>query len=382
MTENLNGAYTYLTEAIWDLVRSNSYISEIELNGPGLLFYKENGVRKVVRTQLTTAELYNEAIDGLIADAKLTKRDFLVEGRYTLRDGSFGRLHIVMPPTTQYPAVTLALKTSSLKDLTAIQQSGSFDTEISLFLKAMIATRLTTVISGGTGAGKTTFLEALTSEFDPAARVGVGEDSPELLLRNKNTVYMNSTVRSPGVDEKDIATLEWVVQQLNRMRIDLVIVGETRGKEFYDFIVGASSDKPGSLTTIHADDGNSAIRKMINFTAIALPLSPRAIAETVADAIDIVIQLGVDNRTKRHKIISINEVTNTITTGDSPTATLNPLFTYNHETGKWDKKFGTDPLKDHLKKHGYNPNTYRKLETEVVDENVGRLPAYFTRGDD
>lgn len=371
----------YLVDAIWELVKENEYVSEIETNGPGFLFYKERGKRKKMKTDLKTSEQYNEAIQGLIEKSGLISQKFLVEGRYTLQDGRFGRLHIAMPPAVPYPAVTIALKSSLFKDLTSIQAAGTFNTEISMFLKAIIDSRITTVISGGTGAGKTTMIEALTGELDKDLRVGVAEDSPELLLQGQNVVYMNSTVRAPGIEEKNIATLEWTVQQLNRMRVDLIIVGETRGKEFYDYLIAANSGKPGSLTTIHADDGPSALRKMATFTNIAISMPPRAISEMISEAVDIVIQLGVDNKTKQHRIISIDEVTNTISSGEFPTIATNPLFSYDQETGKWHKKFATDSLKKKLIAGGFDGNTYRKIQEEEDSTFSGGLPSYLKRGD-
>ena len=375
------GTKNFLVDFIWDLVKDNEYISEIETNAPGILFYKERGQRKSIEIPLKTEEEYHDAVDGIIEKAGLHKKPFLVEGRYTFKDGRFGRLHIIMPPAAPFAAITMAIKSSTLRDLTSIQAAGSFNTEISLFLKAAIGSKLTTVISGGTGAGKTTMIEAMTGEFDLDARVGVAEDAPELLLPGQNVVYLNSTVRAPGVDEKDIATLEWVVQQINRMRVDLIIVGETRGKEFYDYIIGANSGKPGSLTTIHADDGPAAVRKMATFINIAVNMPPRAIAEMISEAIDIVIQLGLDNKTKQHRVISIDEVTNTISSGEYPTIALNPLFSYNQETGQWERKFATDHLKKKLQLAGYDPNTYRKMAEEDEFTAGGGLPSYLKRED-
>lgn len=376
-----DGAKDIIVDAINELIRNNEYISEIQTNGPGLLHYKERGKRKQMRIHTNSEAEYNEAIDGLISKANLIKKDYVVEGRYTLSDGRFGRLHIVMPPATPYPLVTLALKTDTLTNLTAIHGSGSFNTEISIFLKAMIGSKQTVIVSGGTGAGKTTLLEALTKEISLDERVGVAEDSPELELDGLNTAYINSTVWSPGMNPNDVATLTWVVQQINRMRVDRVVIGETRGKEFFDFVVAANSGKPGSLTTIHANDGSAAMKKMATFMYMAVDMSPRIINEMISEAVDIVIQLGHNKLTGEHKILSIHEVTDAISSGDSPTIALNPLFTYDHETNSWEKRFATDKLKQKLEQQGYDPNTYRIAEDEDdFDDYNGGLPSYFKNG--
>ena len=364
-----------LSKIIKDLVRENDYISEIETNSPGILFYKERGKRKSISVPYKTEEEYKEGIEELIEDSGLISRPYLVEGRYNLPNGKLGRLHIVMPPASPYPQVTLAIKTATLTSLTSIQAAGSFNTEISMFLKAAVGAKITTVLSGGTGAGKTTMLEAITSEFDLTERIGVVEDSPELRLKSPNTVYLTSTVWSPGMKESEVADLSWAVKQINRMRVDKLIVGETRGKEFFDFVTGANSGMEGSLTTIHANDANAAMKKMAMFMYMSVDMSPRIINEMLSQAVDIIIQLG-KNKAGEHKIISIHEVTNAISTGDSPTVALNPLFTFDEKTGRWDKRFATDNLKKKLEKHGYNSNSYAIKEVETM-QTQGGLPTYF-----
>ena len=364
-----------LSKIIKDLVRENDYISEIETNSPGILFYKERGKRKSISVPYKTEEEYKEGIEELIEDSGLISRPYLVEGRYNLPNDKLGRLHIVMPPASPYPQVTLAIKTATLTSLTSIQAAGSFNTEISMFLKAAVGAKITTVLSGGTGAGKTTMLEAITSEFDLTERIGVVEDSPELRLKSPNTVYLTSTVWSPGMKESEVADLSWAVKQINRMRVDKLIVGETRGKEFFDFVTGANSGMEGSLTTIHANDANAAMKKMAMFMYMSVDMSPRIINEMLSQAVDIIIQLG-KNKAGEHKIISIHEVTNAISTGDSPTVALNPLFTFDEKTGRWDKRFATDNLKKKLEKHGYNSNSYAIKEVETM-QTQGGLPTYF-----
>jgi len=368
-----------LSGKIKELVRKNEYISEIETNGPGIIFYKERGKRKsILIEELKTEEDYKEAISGLIEDAGLIENKYLVEGRYNLPGNRFGRLHIVMPPASPTPLVTLAIKTETLNNLTSIQAAGSFNTDISMFLKAAISSKLTVCLSGGTGAGKTTLLEAMTEEFKNSERIGVCEDSPELSLEAPNSVYLNSTTWVPGMSDKEVADLSWIVKQINRMRVDRIIIGETRGKEFFDFVTAANSGAEGSLTTIHANNAHAAMEKMATFMYMAVDMSPRIINKMISQAVDIVIQLG-RNQAGDHKVLSIHEVTNSVSTGDSPTIALNPLFEYDEKTNTWSKKFATDSLKQKLEIYGYNPNSYSlKGEKSEVKQNGG-LPSYFNR---
>lgn len=376
--EFMNNKFALINE-IRNLAK-NDYVSEIATNGPEAIFFKEKGKRKSIPSPFSSEEAYLEAIDGLIEDAGLIKNKYLVEGRYNLPGGKFGRLHIIMPPASPIPLVTLAIKTQTLTSLTSIQAVGSFNTEISMFLKAAVGSNLTTCISGGTGAGKTTLLEAMASEFKHTERIGVCEDSPELQLDTPNTVYLNSTVWVPGMKDSDVADLSWVVKQINRMRVDKIVIGETRGKEFFDFITAANSGAEGSMTTIHANDGPSAMKKMATFMYMAVDMSPRIINEMISQAVDIVIQLG-KNKNGDHKILSIHEITNAISVGDSPTIALNPLFTYDEQSNTWVKKFATDALKKKFEAHGYNPNSYAIREIERREAQRG-LPSYFKEGMD
>lgn len=378
-----NNAESVLINIINKLINGNIYVSEITINQPGLLFYKEKGKRKSIELpEINTAETYNQAIEGLIKKAGLISRTYLVEGRYNISNDRFGRMHITMPPASSLPQLTLAIKTSMLDSLTSIQSTGTFNTDISMFLKAAIGSKLTIVIAGSTGAGKTTLLEALTTEFDYNERVGVCEDTPELLLKTPNTAYLTSTVWVPGMSAADVADLSWVVKQINRMRVDRIIVGETRGKEFFDFITAANSGAEGSLTTLHANDGHSAMKKMSTFMYMSVDMAPRIINEMISQAVDIVIQLGHNKQTGDHKILSIDEVTNAISSGESPTIALNPLFTYNHETNNWEKKFATDRLKRKLDTYGYNPNSYAIKKSIDTSETTTGLPNYFRKEND
>jgi pilus assembly protein CpaF len=369
---------TVLIDKIKEMVRENEFISEFETNGYKTLFYKERGVRKSVPLPFKSEEEYNKAIDALIKDAGFIKKPYLVEGRYNLPNGKFGRLHIAMPPASPTPLITLAVKSVSLVNLTALQSTGSFNTEISKFLKAAIGAKLTIVVSGGTGAGKTTLLEAMTGEFTEEERIGVCEDSPELKLKTPNTAYLNSTVWVPGLSEKDVAPLSWIVKQINRMRVDRIIIGETRGEEFFDFITAANSGAEGSLTTIHANDAHAAMEKMATFMYMAIDMAPRIINKMIAGTVDIVIQLGRSKIDGSHKILSISEVTQAMSSGDAPTIALNPLFEYNHDKNIWTKKFATDSLKNKLVQYGYDPNNYTvKGETTASPGTGGFLPSYF-----
>ena len=193
---------------------------------------------------------------------------------------------------------------------------------------------MTTVLSGSSGAGKTTFTEAMTKEWPLDIRVGVAEDSPELNLIQENTTYLKSAPRQPGQDIKDEANLDWCVQQLNRMRVDKIIVGETRSKEFFYFLQAANSGCEGSLTTIHASDPKMCLQKMTQFSVMAMPQPIRTANKSIGTTIDIIIQL-VRLLDGRYRVASIEEVTDTLGNDDSATIATTALWKYDEATRIW-----------------------------------------------
>lgn len=338
-------------------------ISEVEVNGPDLWFYKEKGIRKRIEgLSLGTEERYLQGIkNGLVPHVSspfpFKENSYIFEGplRYRTEDHFIrGRCHIVLPPAADSPQITIAKKSTALPELTAIAASGSMSTEMMYFLMAAVAGDLTTVISGGTGAGKTTMLESLTKLIPENVRIGVAEDSPELYLVQPNVSYLHSVPWQPGMNPNDVATLQWVVAQYQRMRTDKIIIGETRGAEFADFLIAANSGMDGSLTTIHANDPVTCLDKMTNFALKASNSPVRTINTDIANSIDLIVQL-IYTADGRYRTSSITEVTNTLGNDESARITTNELYKYN-------------PKNDSFVKAGSMTDALRKkLETRGID---------------
>lgn len=312
-------------------------ISEIEANGPSEFFVKRAGKRiKLEDITFPTEKSYVEGIrDGLVPHVK-TIHDFdenayLFEAPLEYKvNGQMikGRCHIVLSPAADVPQVTIAKKSTSLARIDDIAAKGSMSTDMLMFLKACVEAGMTMVFSGGTGAGKTTMLEALTKLIPDSYRIGVAEDTPELVLTQSNVSYLHSVPWKPGMDPNSVATLSWVVQQYQRMRTDRIIVGETRGKEFADFLVAANSGMAGSFTTIHADTPVRCLDKMTNFALKGSDRQPiRSVNTDIANAIDIIVQLIIlpDGR---HKIGAIQEITPTIGNGEDAKIATAELYKY------------------------------------------------------
>lgn len=360
--------YPISNDRVWNLCLNlllDDTISEVEANGPDLFFIKRSGRRiQLEELKFPDEESFRRGIEtGLLphiaSEIPYDPKGYIYEGplRYT-GGGKLirGRCHIVLPPAADSPQVTIAKKSTALATLDDIASRGSMAAEMLDFVKASIAADLTTILSGGTGAGKTTFLEAMCKHIPLETRIGVAEDTPELALPHPNATYLHSVPWRPGMDEKDVATLSWVVAQFNRMRTDKLIIGETRGKEFADFLVAANSGMEGSLTTIHANEPIRAIDKMTNFALKGSPGTPiRSINKDIATSIDLIFQLAYFKSDSRYRMTAIQEVTKVVGPGDDAAITTATLYSYNPENDTWTKEANpTDELRKRFSLHGIN----------------------------
>lgn len=356
-------------------------VSEVEANGPDSIFIKAKGVRKrLEKINFKNDEEYSESIaHGLSPLVNSTDGfgydKFLYEGRLAyLNNGEeiIARCHIVLPPATNKPQVTIAKKTASLKTLDGIAAAGSMSTEMLNFLKACVKSRMCIVMSGSTGSGKTTMLEAMTKIVDNNTRIGVAEDSPELILQQQNVSYLNSVPWRPGMSENDVATLDWVVQQFQRMRTDMVIIGETRGKEFYNFIIAANSGMDGSMTTIHANDARMCLNKMTSFALRGAERQPiKSINRDIASAVQIIVQLKIVDG--KHRVTQIEEVTNQVGNTEDAQISTNRLYSWNIKN---DSFYKDGPFSDEMREKfkSYNVDVSDFLSSPVGENNS--VPAH------
>lgn len=213
----------------------------------------------------------------------------------------------------------------------------------------------------------TTMLEAVSKLIPDTTRIGVAEDAPELNLIQDNVTYLHSVPWAPGMDENEVATLQWVVSQFQRNRCDKLIIGETRGKEFGDFLIAANSGMEGSMTTIHANNPVQCLSKMSNFAMKASDKQPiRAINADIAGAIDIIVQLVVVDG--RHRVSHIAEVIPTLGTTEEAKITQATLYQWNRLDDTFEKVGNmSDNLRRILDSRGAD---YRDLLQTPIGEKV------------
>lgn len=331
-------------------------ISELVINGPHEIFVTRRGKRLPISKIINNPVGWTDMTEFHRMDSDLENNmEFygdglgeaycLFEGGLRLRtinqdgkvDGHIrARCHVVLPPITEdFPLITIAKQSTSLTTLEAIQHSGSFNREMMEFIKVLVHKRKTIVLSGGSGAGKTTFLSAMSRDINPEERIIVCEDAPELQLPIANVAYMQSYPARPGMDPNKQASLSYCVRQVQRMRPDRVIVGETRGPEFSDFIVAANSGYDGSLTTIHADNPKSALEKMAGFCkrAPGAGMTPmRSINKDICEAVDYIIQLKYQDG--RYRTTGIEELSIVSDQADAAIKT-NPIWGYDPKSDQF-----------------------------------------------
>lgn len=355
----------------WDIALrhlAHPEASEITVNGPTGWFVNVRGKRSRIQGIPEMSEAgYIKSIEGGILPLIQGNHEFdpengyLFEGRLEIRHPSAvfnGRCHIVLPPATDRPQITIAKQSTTHTDLEKIAGTGSMSLEMMNFLSAAVKAECTIVVSGSTGAGKTTLLRSLADLYAPGERVGIAEDTPEIILRHDDVTYLHSMPWKPGFDPNSVATLSWVVQQFNRMRIDKFIIGETRGKEFADFLVAANSGSEGSMTTIHANSPQMALAKMAKFAMAGSPgETPLMINDDIARTIDLIVQIR-KFRDGSRRVTAIQEVTDTVSA--KGTIQTSRMYAYDEAERQFRKEaFPSDALKTRFAEYGIRSGTFQ-----------------------
>ena len=292
-------------------------ITEIMVNGPDKIFVERMG-----KLELTDVKFHNDAHLMNIVERILTplgrridESSPLVDAR--LEDGS--RVNIIIPPLSLVgPAITIRKFSKTPLTVENLISFGTMDEKMARFLRACIKARINCLVSGGTGSGKTTTLNVISSFIPEGERIVTIEDAAELQLQQNHVVRLES--RPANIEGKGQITIRDLVKNALRMRPDRIIVGEVRGGEALDMLQAMNTGHDGSLTTAHANSPRDALARletMVLMSGFELPV--RAIREQISSAIDLILQQS-RIRDGSRKITYITEVQhmegNTITTQD------------------------------------------------------------------
>ncbi len=263
-------------------------ITEIMVNGPDAIFIEREGKLEQVHDHFTSDEELLQVISRIAASVgrRIDTTSPLVDAR--LPDGS--RVNAIIPPLTLVgPCLTIRRFSPHPPGLNDLVARGSMSEDMGQFLRACITARINIVVSGGTGSGKTTTLNALASEISPGERLITIEDSAELRIRHPHVVGLEA--RTPNIEGSGAVTVRALVKNALRMRPDRILVGEIRSGEALDMLQAMNTGHQGSLTTVHANAPLEAlfrIETMALMADVELPLF--AIRQQIIQAVHIVVQ--------------------------------------------------------------------------------------------
>jgi pilus assembly protein CpaF len=296
-------------------------VSDILVNTHRTVYVERAGKLELTRVQFDSAEHVLRIISRIVSRVgrRVDETSPMVDAR--LPDGS--RVNAIIPPLAiDGPILSIRRFGRSplrVRDLLAL---GSVTPEAMRFLGAVVKAKLNVIISGGTGTGKTTFLNALSAFIPEGERVVTIEDSAELQLQQRHVVRLET--RPPNIEGKGEIIARDLVRNSLRMRPDRIIVGEVRGPEVLDMLQAMNTGHEGSMTTIHANAPRDALTRLEAMVGMAgVPLSESAVRQMVSRALNIVVQLsrGTDGR---RRLASICEITGM----EGPAITMQEIFRF------------------------------------------------------
>ena len=301
LIENEINGYGPLTELLDD-----PNITEIMVNGPSEIYIELDG--KIIKDD--TVSFINEehilrTIQRMIQPLGRTidLSTPMVDSR--LKDGS--RINAVIPPLSlNGPIITIRKFKRNLNNIEDLIRNGTLTPYMARFLDACVKAKLNILVCGGTGSGKTTILNVLSSFINDDERIITIEDAAELKLKQEHVITLE-TRNTNYEQEKEITIRDLVINAL-RMRPDRIIVGECRGKEAFDMLQAMNTGHDGSLTTLHANSPEDALNRLetlVLMSGIDIPI--KAVREYIENAINIVVNIQRMHDGKR-KITSICEV--------------------------------------------------------------------------
>ena len=330
------------------LLREES-ISEIMVNGPKQVYIEKDGKLELTEIAFKDDEHVRHVIEKIVAPLgrRIDESSPMVDAR--LPDGS--RVNAIIPPLA-INGSTLTIRKFKQDTLTVekLVGYGTITTEMARFLKACVSARLNILVSGGTGSGKTSTLNVLSSFIPPGERIVTIEDAAELKLEQDHIITLEA--RPPNLEGKGAITIRDLVKNSLRMRPDRIVVGEVRSGEALDMLQAMNTGHDGSITTGHANsprDMLSRLETMVLMAGMDLPI--KAIREQIAAAIDLVVQQA-RFRDGTRKITKISEVSGM----EGDVITMQDIFVY-EEQGKDEQ----GKIKGEFKNTGIRPGFYNYL---------------------
>jgi len=330
-------------------------VSEIMVNGPDSVYVERDGkLSKDPVTFVDEAHL-RRIIDKIVGQIgrRIDESTPMCDAR--LPDGS--RVNAVISPLTiGGPFLTIRKFKADPLQIDDLIRFGTLDANAARFLQACVVGRLNIVVAGGTGTGKTTTLNVMSSFIPESERIVTVEDAKELQLHQSHVLCLET--RPPNIEGRGEVTIRDLVKNTLRMRPDRIVIGECRGGEALDMLQAMNTGHDGSLTTVHANTPRDTLSRLETLTLMAgFDLPVRAIREQMASAIDLVVQIA-RLRDGSRRITHITEVQGM----EGDVITLQDIFLFDFSAGVDDN----GRYRGVLKPSGIRPKFAEKLTAEGI----------------
>jgi pilus assembly protein CpaF len=338
-------------------------VTEIMVNGPKNVFVERNGKVGLSGVTFESEEHVMRVIDRIVAPLgrRVDESSPLVDAR--LQDGS--RVNVVIRPIALCgPTITIRKFSKDPFGVQDLIRFGTMSREMAKFLRACVVAALNMIISGGTGSGKTTTLNVMSSFIPNDERIITVENAAELQLQQEHVVPLES--RPPNIEGKGEITIRDLVINCLRMRPERIVVGECRGAEALDMLQAMNTGHDGSLTTLHANSPRDALSRLEVMSMMAgMELPTRAIREQVSSAVDVIVQ-QTRMRDGSRRITHVTEVQGM----EGEMITLTDIFEF-EQTG-----FENNKIVGRLRATGIRPKFYDRIE----DAGINLPPSIFGIG--
>jgi pilus assembly protein CpaF len=348
------------SQRMYEILR-DPRVSQIVANKFDRIFYNDDKGTHMVGKIFAGPEHYIRWINTLLSLTDVgytdveTAKTSVIEGSFsTVKTNIQGSIHISTREITRAePALTVRKQPKEIVTLDKMLQQGMLSPDMRLFLEQAVRGRLNILVSGGSGAGKTTLLRALSNFVDPNQRIITCEEIDELHADDRlpNVVALTTfkKVDSEGRIIRRVE-LEDLVRESLRMRGDRVWVGETRGKEAFALVKACNSGHDGSLTTMHADNGQQAVKQVVTYV-MESGLPEEVARDQVARAFHLVVQ--IEKVAMGQRVIS--EITELSSVREGNEQRRNTLYQYHRETGQfYNTSRPTNELLHALNRYGVN----------------------------
>jgi pilus assembly protein CpaF len=334
---------------------ADAQVADILVNGPKQVYIEKNGKLQLTDVQFNDDDHLINIIDRIVSAVgrRIDESSPMVDAR--LKDGS--RVNAIIPPLAlDGPVMSIRRFGVDLLKMEDLIEFGALSEEVAMVLRGIVKAKLNVLISGGTGAGKTTMLNVLSGCIPEDERIVTIEDSAELQLQQPHVVRLET--RPPNIEGNGEVNQRELVRNSLRMRPDRIVIGEVRGPEAFDMLQAMNTGHDGSLTTIHANTPRDALTRVENMVSMSgINFTSKVLREQIASAINIVIQLS-RHEDGRRRLVSMQEINGM----EGEIITMSELFKFEREGVDEDGN-----VQGSLKPTGIVPGFYKTMAARGID---------------